>query len=80
MRIGERHPDVSRRTGQTRKRRRRSALHGKGPTTTQDPRVVLTIHLDKHVAINISQRLHDAALGLVALLLIEVRRGLVRLD
>jgi hypothetical protein len=43
-------------------------------------RVILAIHFDKHVTINISQRLHDPALCLVTLFLIEVRRRLVRFD
>jgi hypothetical protein len=35
--------------------------------------VILAIHFDKHVTINITQRLHDPTLCLVTLFLIEAR-------
>jgi len=40
----------------------------------------LAIHFDEHVTIDIAQRLHDPALCLAALFLIEVRGRFVRLD
>jgi hypothetical protein len=41
---------------------------------------ILAIHFDKHVTINITQRLHDPTLCLATLFLIEVRRRFVRFD
>jgi hypothetical protein len=46
----------------------------------QNLRIILAIHFDKHVTINIAQRLQDPALCLVTLFLIEVRRRFVRFD
>jgi hypothetical protein len=43
-------------------------------------RVALAIHLDKHVAIDIVQRLQDPALCLVTLFLVELRRRFVRFN
>jgi hypothetical protein len=43
-------------------------------------KVLSAVHFDEHVAIDIAQRLHDPALCLVTLFLIEVRRRFVRLN
>ena len=42
--------------------------------------IVLAIHLDKHVAIDIVQRVQDPALCLVTLFLVELRRRFVRFN
>ncbi|MGB8528420.1 MAG: hypothetical protein WCD75_16590, partial [Rhodoplanes sp.] len=43
-------------------------------------RVILAIHFDEHITINITQSLHDPTLSLVTFFLIEVRGGFVRFD